>query len=335
MQYRIGELFGALYANTTVSVGTAWIVYVKSSEASAGYQHVYYNDGTKFFENASSCTNLLNQSTLAASNTLVLTNLTSSLLVNGSNSYPTSVVIHNYSATAATYRLIGVNARTGQTLGTKDVTIQANQTFSAPFFNPANATTLANSLQNNFGWTPISSGSTFELWANLLIIDTSGATPQASATHSIGNNTLGGSFAMTSACALNAPISTALSATTTTTFDGAIAGANGQSGTFSITVPASGSTSAAPENMMTTKAAIEKPQATTNVTGTLRIGSTTITLTGTYNTVTRSLTVTGGGYTFTGGVIAGSTFSGTYTGPGGALGGFAGDKRSATVTSRG
>ena len=330
-QFILGDLLGTQYAKATFSAGSAYIVYLKSSEPTAGYQHIYYNDGSKLFENASACSLLLNQSTLATSNTLVLTNLTTSILASGTLNYPTSVVIHNYSTAAATYRIMGVNAFTGATVGNKDVTIQANQTFSAPFFNGSNATSLANSLQNNFGWTPQSS----ELWANLFITDTSGAAPQATAIHVINNNTLGGSFAMTTACALNAPVSTSLSATTTTTFDGAIGGANGQTGTFSVTVQASGSSSATPETMQSVKATVEKPQAALTATGTLRIGNTTTTLTGTYDTATRKLVITGGGYTFTGGVISGSTFSGTYTGPGGAAGGFAGDKRSATVASRG
>ncbi len=283
LQFRIGELFGSQYANTTVSNGTGWIVYLKSSEARAGYQHVYYNDGTKFFENASVCTNLLNQSTLAASNTLVLTNLTSSLLVTGGNSYPTSVLIHNYAATAATYHIVGVNARTGETIGTKDVTIQANQTFSAPFYNGANATTLSNSLQTQFGWQPVSSGSIFELWANLLITESTGAAPQATAIHSIGNNTLGGSFAMTTACALNAPVSTAI--TTTAAFDGVVALSNGTTGTFSLTIPASASTASAVETPSAVEkaSAVEHQQASVTISGSYKppTGS-AVTLTGTY-----------------------------------------------------
>ncbi len=336
VQYQIQDLFGASYANVSVTGTAAYFVYVKSSEPTAGYQHAYFNDGTKFFENATTCATLLNQTMLAATNTIVLTNLSSSLLTNGTNlNYPTSVVIHNYSSTAATYRLVGVNARTGEPLGSIEKTVQANQTFSAPFFNPANATTLAASLQNQFGWNPIVSGTIYESWANLFVTDITGAVPQATVTHSIGNSTLGGSFPMTTACALNAPVSTSLSASTT--FEGAIAGAGGQSGTFSILVATSGSTAAAPEGMQSAKATVEKQQATLTATGSLRLtsSSTPITLSGSYDTVTRKLTVTGGSYTFTGGVAAGSTYSGTYTGPSGAVGGFAGDKASATVKTRG
>ncbi len=50
--------------------------------------------------------------------------------------------------------------------------------------------------------------------------------------------------------------------------------------------------------------------------------------------MTRKLIVTGGGYTFTGGISAGSTYAGTYTGPG-VTGGFAGSKASATTVSKG
>jgi len=52
------------------------------------------------------------------------------------------------------------------------------------------------------------------------------------------------------------------------------------------------------------------------VSGSIKIGSTTILLNGTYETTTDSLYVTGGGYTFTGKLNSGH-ITGTYTGPNG------------------
>jgi len=336
LQFRIGELFGAQYANTTVAAGTGFMVYLKSSEPKAGYQHVYYNDGTKFFENASVCTNLLNQVMLAASNTFVLTNLTSSVLASGAVNYPTTVVIHNYSTSAATYRIVGVNARTGESIGTTDKTVQGNQTFNAPFYNGTNANTLAASLQTQFGWTPGAS----DLWVNLFITDVTGGVPQAVATHAIGNNTLGGQFAMTTACALNAPVAAAVSATTASSFDGVVTLSNGTTGTFSLTIPASGSSASAVETPSAVEkaAAVERQLALLTISGSYRTpAGATITLTGTYNTVTRAINLSGGTapniYTFIGAVSGTGTVTGTLTGPS-LTGSFGGGKQTPGTTSK-
>lgn len=315
-------LLGSCYANANVADGGAYVVYLKSSEPLAGYQHLLFNGNNYLFENNSSCANLLNASTLASDNSLALLGVTTNNLSVGSVNYPSSIVVHNYSTASATYKLSVFDANSGAFKGDYDLTVPANNSRSVPFYNSSN---VSGSLQTMIGWTTTSS----ELYASIVITDTGGAIPQAAATISYTNVGLGGSFNMTTACAINAPASTAIS--TTTTFDGSIASGS-QTGTFSVTVQANGSASSAREGIESAKAAIEKPQATLTASGTLRIGGATITLTGTYDSVTRKLLLNGGGYTFAGGVMGGITYFGTFTGPGGTSGGFSGAKSSSTAS---
>ncbi len=211
-----------------------------------------------------------------------------------------------------------------------ELTVPANASRSLPFYASGN---LPASLQNLVGWTTTSS----QLYANVTITDTSGIAPQAYAMVVYNNPGLGGSFNMTTACAINPPVSAAVSSTTSTTFDGVVTLASGTNGTFSLTIPAVASSSSAVETTAAVEkaAAVERALATVTVSGsyTPPTGA-AVTLTGTYNTVTRAINLSGGGYTFTGSVSGTGAVSGSFTGPS-VTGSFGGGKKAAGTTSKG
>lgn len=307
--YFIDTLLGAQFVNANVATGQVYAVYIKSSERLAGYQHVLYNGNTDLFENPTVCTTPYNQTSLASNNSIVLLNIPTTKLPQ----YPGIVLIHNYSAVAVNLNLAVFSSVTASAKDSVQVTIQPNRSYN----------TTITALQNAVGWTP---GAT-ELWAHVVITDVSGGAPQVLASTLINNTALQGTIGLTTACAINTPITTTL--TSATTFDGSIANGT-QTGTFSVTVQASGTSSSAFEDLKSTKAIIEKPQASLTASGTLLIGGNTIALTGTYDSVTRKLTLNGGSYNFIGAIMGGVTYFGTYTGPGGTSGGFSGSKSSST-----
>jgi len=100
------------------------------------------------------------------------------------------------------------------------------------------------------------------------------------------------------------------------TYSGSFAGAGGETGTISLTTSTS-----------TTALMLAE---TLTITGTLTLGSGTVSLSGTVNTDTGVFSVEGGGYKFTG-TADGDEMSGTYTGPGGA-GSFSGFDTSSGIT---
>lgn len=107
------------------------------------------------------------------------------------------------------------------------------------------------------------------------------------------------------------PTPTPSTPTPSTTFQGTIAGRNGQTGTLTITVQATVS--------MTSL----RPLAVAQATGTVRpAGGSATTVTGTFDDTARTLTVSGGGYAFSGSIGSSGALSGTYPGPNNVNGGF-------------
>jgi hypothetical protein len=100
-------------------------------------------------------------------------------------------------------------------------------------------------------------------------------------------------------------------ATPSTTFQGTIAGRNGQTGTVNITVQATVTTTSF------------RPLATVSATGTVHpAGGASTSLTGTFDDVARTAALSGGGYSFSGSIATGGVLAGTYTAPNNVSGGF-------------
>ena len=107
---------------------------------------------------------------------------------------------------------------------------------------------------------------------------------------------------------------------TTTTFQGTIAGSSNQSGTLNVTV--NGQVAASRPSMFGLPFVATLHAQSVSASGTVRtIGGSSVSLTGSYDPGTKALNLSGGGFTFTGSVTNG-VLSGTYTGAAGISGTF-------------
>ncbi len=186
-QYSLSEIRTIANNAATLNGGdTSYAVYLQNPEVTAGYQHVTYNNGNGFFENASVCSRLLNDAIRTVSNSAVLLNVTTSV----PTAYPSTVQIHNVWNAAVTYRFTVVAANDGAIKGSVNVQTAANASYSMPF----------TFFQNSVTWTPTAS----QIYANLIVTDVSGAAPSEILGQSIVNQTLSAEINMTTACAVNA-----------------------------------------------------------------------------------------------------------------------------------
>ena len=147
-----------------------------------------------------------------------------------------------------------------------------------------------------------------------------------------GKDSSGGSSTPTSPTPSPAPSPTPSPApAASTTFQGVIAGANGQTGTVTVAVQAQVAR-ALPFLRLPFVATLHAQGASAS--GTVRVaggGSTDVT--GTYDSSSRALTLSGGGFALTGTFSSGA-LAGSYTGPGGAAGAFSSrSTASGTVTN--
>jgi hypothetical protein len=186
-QFSLSQILSQANAGPFVGGDTNYSLYIQNPEPSAGYQHVTFNSGNNFFENVSSCKNLLNQSVAAVVNSAVLTNVHTSRLA----AFPSQVEIHNFFNAPVTYRLTIIAARTGTIRGTMDVNIAANETRMLSM----------SSIESQVNWQPGEG----EEHANIVITDPSGALPNVMLSQSIVNQGLSANISMSTACAVNAP----------------------------------------------------------------------------------------------------------------------------------
>jgi hypothetical protein len=188
-QYAMSEVLTAAGAGELSGGDTTYSLYIQSSESTAGYQHVTYNSVNQFFENSSSCTYALNQTIKSVANSIVLTNIHTSLFP----TYPSQIEIHNYWNAPVNYTVTVIEARTGVIKGQTTLSLGANTTSIQPFTY----------YQNAVGWTPGGG----ELHANLVVTDPSGVYPAVTVGQSIINQTVSSALVnMSTACAVNAPV---------------------------------------------------------------------------------------------------------------------------------
>jgi len=191
-QYTMSEVLTAAGAQALNGGDTTYSFYLQSTEPTAGYQHVTFNTVNLFFENSSSCTYGLNQTVKSVVNSIVLTNIHTSLFP----TYPSQIEVHNYWNAPVNYTVTVIEARTGVVKGQTTLALGANTTSIQPFTY----------YQNAVGWTPAAG----ELHANLVITDPSGVYPAVTVGQSIINQTVSGALVnMSTACAVNAPVAAA------------------------------------------------------------------------------------------------------------------------------
>jgi hypothetical protein len=182
----IETVTGADFGDTN----STYAVYIQNPDATAGYQHVTYNFGNTFFENASTCRYSLNDAIITNNNALVLTNVhtANSTMTN----WPATVIIHNYWNAAVTYKLTVVDSNTGATLGTLNQPVGANATASLSMQSIHGAIGLvADPSQNH---------------VNIFFTDTTATVPYAAVSHVETNASFNdATFNLTNACAVNPP----------------------------------------------------------------------------------------------------------------------------------
>lgn len=186
-QFSLSQILSQANAGALTGGDTNYSLYIQNPEPSAGYQHVIFNGGNNFFENVSSCKNLLNQSIAAVVASAALINVHTSRLA----AFPSQVEIHNYFNGPVTYRLTVIAARTGVIRGTLNVNIGANET----------RVLTMSSIESQVNWQPGEG----EEHANIVVTDPSGAAPNVMLSQSIVNQALAANISMSTACAVNAP----------------------------------------------------------------------------------------------------------------------------------
>lgn len=169
--------------------------YLQSNEITAGYQHVMFSQNTGFFENASLCRYMLNQTVGSVVDSVVLTNIHTTNLTNWAGGYPSQVEFHNYWNTAITYRITVIEAETGTARGEFNFPAQPNSSYVL----------TASYIEQQAGWTS-SGGSSGQNHMNIVVTDPSDAPPAVVLGHTIENTRQTGTgINMTAMCAINPP----------------------------------------------------------------------------------------------------------------------------------
>lgn len=147
--YEILDAAGLSTASFTARGDLGFSLYLRNADRVMGFQHVIYNDFSKFFENASACAyepgqdySFLNQ---------VMINIHTSRLA----AYPSTLFLHNFNNVATTYTADIHDARTGALKGTYTFQVLANTSYSAPF----------TFFEDAIGWIPASN----EQHANVVV----------------------------------------------------------------------------------------------------------------------------------------------------------------------
>lgn len=314
IQYSLAQILALSGSAATTKNDDSYSVYIQDLDATAGYQHITYNSGTYFLEDASNCTNgLLPAATLANNTNIVVTNVHTSSLAAGI--FPSRIELHNYSTTATVAKITVVDAGlldadgstisagAGTVVGQTNVAIPANSTVSK---------TLA-ALQADINWVPNAS----QPQANIVVSNPNGVAPTLTVGHVVRNTVLSGDINMSPACAVGKPSSGA------SIYKGTIAGVGGQSGTIAATLQSASATAkvGSVSTTASSKAVLEKTRTLSTTSGTLLLGGNPVVLSGTVDASTNAVSLSGSGYAFTG-TVSGGIYSGTYTGPKNVVGAF-------------
>lgn len=198
-QYALFQILQGAGATVT-EPDTNYSFYIQSDEPLAGYQHVTHSPSVSYFENAAVCRANIQDVVRAATQQMVLSSVHTSRLA--AAGYPASIELHNFANTAKTYRISVKDETTGVAVGQTDVTAQANASYTIPW----------SQIESAINWTPTSE----QIRANVFVTDTSGASPAILLGQTINNDTLRVTLNMTTMCAVNAPDSGNVPATTST-----------------------------------------------------------------------------------------------------------------------
>lgn len=189
IQLSMSNILVAANAVTRSAGDEQFSFYIQSPQALAGYQHVTYHDGTKFFDNASVCRYTIQDVVREASSQVPLNSVHTSILATAG--FPSNIELHNYANAAVTYRFFVRDAASGSLVGQMDFPTRANASYTIPW----------SQIQSTVGFNPTAS----QVHANLIVTDPSGAPPAVVLGQTVVNNALGVSINLTTACAVNKP----------------------------------------------------------------------------------------------------------------------------------
>ena len=163
---------------------TGYSLYLKSTNAQSGYQHVIYNSVNSFFENLSICT--WNSATNYTALNKTLVNVHTSVFA---NNYPASVSINNFDSNTGFYTVVIYDAATGVSKGTYSFSVSPNSNYQLPM----------SYFEGNIGWVP----SATQFHANLVFEAINGTTYSLVVGQVIINNGLGAAINMSQICGVN------------------------------------------------------------------------------------------------------------------------------------
>jgi len=192
-QYSLTQILQNANAGALASGDTSYSLYIQNPDPMSGYQHVTFDNASRFFENVSVCNSLLNQAVASNTSSAVLTNVHTSLIAG----YPSQIELHNFWNAAVTYRLTVLDSNTGAVLGVINMATAPNASYVIPM----------TSVQSQLGWTP----SAGQFHVNIVVTDPSGGPPYNMLGQSIVNQTLGANVSMSTTCAVNNPASSSYS----------------------------------------------------------------------------------------------------------------------------
>lgn len=188
IQYSMSQVL--VGANATIRApDTNFSFYIQSTGPLAGYQHVTHSPEAVFFQNASVCKWTIQDAVGAVAPSAILTHVhTSRLAVQG---YPSAIELHNFATTAATYRFTIIEATSGNIVGEMNFPARANASYTIPWAD----------IERQINWSPQES----QIYANIVVSDTSGAVPAVLLGQTVINDRLNATLNVTTMCAVNAP----------------------------------------------------------------------------------------------------------------------------------
>lgn len=191
IQHSMSNILVAANAVTRNAADVQFSFYIRSTEPLAGYQHATHSPGASYFQNASVCRWTIQEAVSAVAPSSVLTHIHTSRLA--AQGYPSAIELHNYAASPATYRFSVIEATSGVVVGEMTFPARANASYTIPW----------SQIETAINWSPLAD----QIYANVVVSDTTGAIPAIVLGQTVTNQALGATLNVTTMCAVNRPTS--------------------------------------------------------------------------------------------------------------------------------
>lgn len=188
-QYSMSEVLVAANAVTRSDADAQFSFYIQSTEPLAGYQHITHKPTERYFGNAAVCKWTIQDAVGSVAPSAVLTHVHTSRLA--ADGYPSAIELHHFGASATTYRFTVIEAASGSIVGETNFPVRANASYSIPW----------QQIESAVGWSPLQN----QLYANVVVTDTSGSIPAVVLGQTVINNQFQVTLNVTTMCAVNRP----------------------------------------------------------------------------------------------------------------------------------